>query len=119
MKNASFIVLLLTLASCYSIPEIENFDIETWKKDARTCEDTRIKLAQTLIAQSDKLLGEGEAEIKGLLGKPSEHELYNRNQKFFYYNLHEENCPDAKRLSIKFDALDRAKEVRIISWRNK
>lgn len=107
---------ILVLSGCYSIPEIDGFDADMWKSGEINCEDHRIKQAEVLVSQSEKLLSEGEAEIKGLLGKPSEHELYNRNQKFFYYNLTDQDCPSAKRLSIKFDALDRAKEVRIIEW---
>lgn len=116
MKNLLLSALLLFLASCYSIPEISDFNQEAWENEAITCENKRLEQAQTLVDQSDKLLGEGEAEIKELLGKPSEHELYTRNQKFFYYNLHQQDCPEARRLSIKFDALDRAKEIRIITW---
>ena len=100
----------------YSIPEINGFDSEAWKKSAASCDSSKINQAIILIEQVDELLSEGEAEIKGLLGKPDEHELYNRNQKFFYYNLNDKNCPEPKRLSIKFDALDRAKEVRIMTW---
>lgn len=107
--------LILVLSSCYPVPEIDGFDLEAWGK-APGCDTLKTRQAKLLISQSEKLLGKGEATVKGLLGKPSEHELYNRNQKFFYYGLTDKNCPAPKRLSVKFDALDRAKEIRIVHW---
>lgn len=107
---------LITLQGCYSIPNIEGFDSAQWNKKLKSCNDNRLSQAEILIEQADKLYAEGEAEIKTLLGNPSEHELYERNQKFFYYNLTPENCPEGRRLSVRFDALDRVKEVMIIEW---
>lgn len=72
-------------------------------------------MAQFIIENQDKLLGEGQAEVKGLLGQPDEHELYRRNQKFFYYDLTPtKDICQYRRLSIRFDALDRVKELMII-----
>ena len=74
-------------------------------------------LANILVEHKDQLLGEGQTQIKKLLGQPDEHELYKRTEKFFYYNLTPGDTCDIetpRRLSIRFDALDRAKEVMII-----
>ena len=116
MKYFFPVLLTFSLSACYSIPEIEGFDKTAWQSEL-SCDTNRLVMVQLLISQQEKLLGEGQAEIKLLLGAPDEHELYNRNQKFFYYNLTPPTgCEDGvfHRLSVKFDALDRVKEVMII-----
>lgn len=116
MKKA--LPFLLIISSCYSIPEIEGFDQKAWSTVITDCEQSKEPLATILLANEDKLIGEGQAEIKALLGKPAANELYVRNQKFLYYNLTAgdtcTNVDKALRLSIRFDALDRVKEIRII-----
>ena len=109
---------LLLLTSCYSVPEIEGFDRSVWLSPIRHCEQTKTALAELLLKNDSLLLGEGQAEIKALLGRPYANELYHRNQKFLYYNLTAgdscANVEKALQLSIHFDALDRVKELRII-----
>ncbi|RED93867.1 hypothetical protein [Marinoscillum furvescens] len=112
--NRIFPLMLVFLSACYSTPEIDGFDAASWEHSKLTCKDNRLSHAELLVSQQEKLLGEGQAEIKTLLGQPTEHELYNRNQKFFYYSLIADDDCIAKRLSVRFDALDRVKEIRII-----
>jgi hypothetical protein len=111
------IILSAFILSCYPKIQIEGFEPEAWNKPFETCEDSKEALANLIISQQEKLLGEGQAEIKQLLGQPSEHELYRRNQKFFFYFLTPgdtcENVISHTKLSIKFDAIDRAKELMI------
>lgn len=115
MKIHLLLVILLTLSGCYSIPEIPGFEKEGWQAALSDCSGNREEMATILVANEEKLLAEGQAEIKALLGQPEEHELYNRNQKFFYYDLSKAGCqPIQRRLSVRFDALDRVKEVSII-----
>jgi len=116
MRIALIAAMAILLNGCYSIPQIDGFDKDQWMSEITNCEENKLDQAQLLIDQVDKLYSEGEAEIKGLLGSPDEHELYQRNQKFFYYNLTLKDCPEPKRLSLRFDALDRLKEVLIIEW---
>ena len=119
MKNSALVsIILIFTFSCYSVPTLQNFDEVLWNAEITNCEDSKVALAQQIVDQKELLLGEGQAEIKSLLGQPQEHELYNRNQKFFYYDLVKGKECDApyKRLSIRFDALDRVKEVRIIIY---
>ncbi len=110
-----FPLFLILLTSCYSIPDLVDFDKDSWNENS--CEAPRYLQQELIINQKEKLLTEGQAEIKTLFGQPDEHELYNRNQKFFYYDLRKSDCDTTeklKRLSIRFDALDRVKEVLII-----
>ena len=72
----------MSLISCYPKIQVEGFDQSDWKNPL-TCDHNRMELAQLLIENQDEILGKGQAEIKSLLGQPEEHELYNRNQKFF------------------------------------
>ncbi|MEQ8470512.1 MAG: hypothetical protein RIC35_04970 [Marinoscillum sp.] len=115
--KAIYCLLLVLLCSCYSTPKIEGFDPDLWKVEIRYCDQSKVELAKVLVNHKDQILGEGQAQIKKFLGQPSEHELYRRTQKFFYYNLTPGDTCDIKtpqRLSIRFDALDRAKEIMII-----
>lgn len=115
--KSSYLVGLFFLFSCYSTPKIEGFDPKIWRVDLRYCDQSKLALAKVLIDHKDQLLGEGQAQIKKFLGQPDEHELYRRTEKFFYYNLTPGDTCDIespRRLSIRFDALDRAKEIMII-----
>lgn len=117
LKAAYLFLASIILVSCYSTPKIEGFDVESWKAPFKYCDQNKIKLAEVLIAHKEQLLGEGQTPIQKLLGPPNEHELYRRTEKFFYYNLTPGdtcNLENQRRLSIRFDALDRAKEIMII-----
>lgn len=114
MRNFMALATLMALSACYSIPTIKGFNKSEWSAKLSSCSENRLDQAQVLLDNQKLLLGEGQAEIKSLLGQPTEHELYNRNQKFFYYNLTLPECVPAYRLSVRFDALDRVKEVLIV-----
>lgn len=118
MNLLRYSVLLLAVLcfSCYPKIKIEGFDGDKWNQPFQSCLEDKIDLAEMIVSNQDNVLGKGQAEIKQLLGQPDEHELYRRNQKFFYYNLTAgDTCQNLKvrRLSVLFDALDRAKEVMI------
>tara|TARA_Y100001949_G_C15765658_1_gene234138 strand:+ start:187 stop:549 length:363 start_codon:yes stop_codon:yes gene_type:complete len=117
MKKLAIPFLAILLSSCYSTPNIPGFDQDVWMVPITYCDQSKIELAKVLIDNKDQLLGEGQTQIKQLLGMPSEQELYRRTEKFFYYNLTPGDTCDIqtiRRLSIRFDALDRAKEIMII-----
>lgn len=118
MKHVFSCAVLLLLFSCQPTLEVEGFNPEEWQNSLSSCTDSRVEMARLLVTHQNELLGSGETSIKALLGAPNEHELYLRTQKFFYYNLTPgdtcENVSKPLRLSILFDALDRAKEVMII-----
>ncbi len=103
----------IVLMGCYPKIEIPKFDPLSWENRKQTCAQG-IVLAENLLDHSERLLAQGEVQIKALLGEPDEHELYIRNEKFFYYDLTSDTCQTQKRLSIRFNALDRAKEVAVI-----
>ncbi|MEP5791783.1 MAG: hypothetical protein ABJ313_12670 [Cyclobacteriaceae bacterium] len=117
MKHCFILTLAILLSGCYTTPRIEGFDTDLWKTPIKYCDQDKLELAKILEKNEDKLLGEGQTQIKKLLGQPDEHELYRRTEKFFYYNLTAGdtcNIVHQRRLSIRFDALDRTKEVVII-----
>lgn len=112
-----YLLLTILLSSCYPKIRIDGFSKEKWSAAFENCESSKVQLALLIIENENALLGKGQAEVKQLLGQPSEHELYRRNQKFFHYVLvPSDTCGNIKvqkNLSILFDALDRAKEVMI------
>ena len=117
MKHTFQIILLFALASCgKSLPTLENFNTKLWKDDRGACKNLRIGLEQSLTWQKDKLLGLKEVQIVALLGRPDENELYQRNQKFYFYHLSpgktcEGSNNKSKVLEIRFNAMGLAKEV--------
>lgn len=123
VKNyiCSLLLLAFIFSSCgKSLPTLDGIDLQSWKEDKNGCMGKRSSMQESIIAQHSKLLALEELQIVELLGKPDQNELYKRNQKFFYYYLQsakECNAGDStlipKRLSIRFNAMGLAKEVRV------
>ena len=110
--------LSLSFFSCSPSPEkIKDFDGDVWKSDRQGCEAKRLSQIDNLIHQREKLLALDEMAIVNILGKPDEHEIYKRNQKFYYYYI--EPGPECsslakdagQRLVIRFNAVGLAKEI--------
>ncbi len=116
MKTCSpsffFLIILLFMTSCYRAPEVPGFDTDQWKASLETCDGYRMANTQLLIDNFDLIKGATQNEIQLLLGQETQHSLYLRNQKFFFYDL---NCPNApgkqEHLRIRFDALGHVREV--------
>jgi hypothetical protein len=88
MKRFFVLFSLLLLMACgKSLPALENFDSEHWKNDRNGCEGKRKEMIQSIRDQKDKLLSLKETQIVNLLGRPDGNELYERNQKFYFYHL--------------------------------
>lgn len=111
--DSNIVMLLFAfLFSCYQVPEIPGWDQAQWSAMKQNCEMNRINLAENIImVNKTKLLGQTQNNIENLLGNPDRHQLYDRNQKFFYYSL---DCNKTKELSIRFDALGRVKELQVL-----
>jgi hypothetical protein len=111
--------LLLIASACSELPQLENIDLDKWKEDKNACEGYRIKVADNLIDQKQKLRGLSQNEIISLLGTADKHQLYERSQKFFIYYLQaNENCKHyeggyLKALYIRFNSLDQAVDFNI------
>lgn len=111
--------LIVCTAACTSAPELEGFDAHAWRNDPEGCKGDRVAQVNALLSQKEKLIGKGQQEIIALLGSPSEHELYQRTRKFFYYPVDPiATCPEAdsgpdnpRVLSLRFNALDMCNEV--------
>ncbi len=113
-----FLFAILLIACGKPLPEFKNMDLAAWKDDKNGCNHVREKMQTSLQEQKYKLKGLTEKEIIKLLGRPDQNELYKRNQKFFHYNIEPSvKCDSAnknsRRLSIRFNAMERAKEVEI------
>jgi len=99
------------VCSCYQAPEIDGFDQGRWNNGAQDCRTSRLPEAQIILSEFSTIKGSSQNEMKLLLGKPSRHQLFNRNQKFFFYQL---TCPDSlnksEYLRLRFDALGSLRE---------
>ena len=118
MKNLILIFIPLLLTSCYSTLTIDGFDKEEWANYEANCSSYRIEASSLIIENQDILLGATQNEVESLLGKAKEHELYQRNQKFFHYRLTPpDSCGQQETiefLSIRFNAIGRANLVQVM-----
>ncbi len=123
MRNGNvkiiFLLMLIFAACGKSLPELENIDLEVWKADRNGCKRDREKMITSFKEQKDKLKGLSEDDIIKLLGRPDQNELWKRNQKFFKYFIEPGgSCQKGSTnviLSIRFNAMNLAKEVEIIA----
>ena len=119
MKNVFVLLSLVLLFSCGTpLPTLENIDTSLWKDDRNGCKGDRLKMVEAIREQREKLLTLKEMQIVQLLGRPDGNELFERNQKFYYYNLTRgKNCDEqdsiAVQLEIRFNAMGIAKEVQV------
>lgn len=118
MKNIISILSLVLLSSCYNTLTIDGFEAEKWANYASNCSSYRAEIIDLVIKNQAILLGGTQNEIESLLGKAEEHELYQRNQKFFHYRL---TPPDTcgkqetvEYLSIRFNAIGRVNLVQVM-----
>lgn len=117
MKKLLPSLFALLLLSCGApAPEWHDIDWDVWKNDKGGCLRQREQFLQPLREQKDKLKRLSEMEIIALLGRPDQNELYKRNQKFFYYWIGpgttcEGRADSSARLSIRFNAVGKAKEI--------
>lgn len=103
--------VILFLSGCYQAPKIPGFESDKWKNSLDNCDGYRAEASQVLLDQWQDLKGASQNEVRQLLGKETQHQLYLRNQKFFFYDL---NCPDDTtqlQLRIRFDALGHVREM--------
>ena len=113
------IVVHFTLNSCGgNTPAFTGVDFNEWKTDRNGCLNKRKKMAEAIALQKDKLLTLEEREVVNLLGRPDENELYERNQKFYYYFLTPSgNCEvsdsSVSKLEIRFSAIGLVKEISV------
>lgn len=105
-------LLTLILSACYRAPKVPDFNKEEWINLKGSCDTPRVSMAEQIRESFDLLKGASQNEVRVLLGKPDRHQLYLRNQKFFFYDL---QCPEygapKKQLRIRFDALGEVREI--------
>lgn len=118
MKNLFYLIVLITLTSCYKSLTMDDFDKEKWVNYEDNCSEYRLEIAGLIIENQEVLLSATQNEVESLLGRAKEHELYNRNQKYFHYRLTpSEECVESetiKYLSIRFNAIGRANLVQVM-----
>ncbi|MDX1628376.1 MAG: hypothetical protein R3345_06735 [Fulvivirga sp.] len=122
MKYIGLFIVCILLFSCSSpSKDVKEFDEAAWQSDENGCDNVRLQMLDQLIAAKDQLKGLNQNEIQALLGKPDRHELYKRNQKFFYYQISPgKDCPQPQEeniyLSIRFNATGLSKEVLVMNY---
>lgn len=121
MRKLLFASVVLLLSGCYNQLALDGFDNEKWA-NPDDCSEYRLEIADYLIENQEVLLEGTQNEVESLLGQADEHELYQRNQKFFHYRLTpSEECGDYETLSflsIRFNAIGRANLVQVMLREN-
>lgn len=112
-----FISILISAIGCVQSASVESFDAESWKSDQNGCKEDRLKLYQLLLNNQDDLLGLNNRQMIKLLGMPERNELYQRNQKFFIYDIspssvcRSEYEEEKLFLFIRFNAVGLSQEI--------
>lgn len=118
MSRYLTLLLLALLCSCSSNEQVKRF--AEWRNDANGCNGLREPLAVELLNTKEQLYKLTEQEIRQLLGAPDKHELYRRQQKFYFYFTHQGKQCDSLQaqygqlLRLRFDPLNRVNEV--VKW---
>ena len=117
------LISLILIFSCSTqIPKIEGLDYSKWINDTYGCDGEREKLAHLVNDNKKVFLRFNQNQMIDIFGKPENQTLYTRGQTIFYYFIkHHPQCggddvrsEDAQmKLEIRFDALNRSKEVYI------
>lgn len=113
------VLFLFGLGACSpALPEITGFDKSTWLADPGGCNNQRADHYQVLLENKSELIGLTEKELKLLLGKPDEKELYQRGQWFYlYYFEPGPTCESGNsrdltaRVQLRISALGKVSEV--------
>lgn len=110
--------VLLFISCSPAVPELPGFNATAWKEDRNGCSGLRQTLGSVILDNKDRLLAQPESGIIDVLGRPDKVELYKRNQKLYHYYLRGfEACTTSDTtlsdLSIRFNAMGRAKEILI------
>ncbi|MEQ9405005.1 MAG: hypothetical protein RIM99_15540 [Cyclobacteriaceae bacterium] len=118
MKNISIIIIFLLCSSCYKTLELDGFDTSEWRSK-EPCSAYRINSVNLVMENRELILEATQNEVESLLGAADEHELYERNQKFFHYRLTPaDTCltgtAATKYLSIRFNAIGRASDMQVV-----
>lgn len=119
MKNLILVCSIsLLMSSCYKSLSLDGFDKAKWVAADGECDRYRLDIVDHLIENQETLLEATQNEVESLLGAATEHELYQRNQKFFHYRL---TPPDScgayeaiSYLSVRFNAIGRTNLVQIM-----
>ena len=120
--SISFISLIFLSSCSTQIPEIIGLDYNEWINDKYGCKGEREKMIKILNQNKEKFLRFNQNQMIDIFGRPENQTLYSRGQTIFYYFIkYNPECggddirsEDAQiKLEIRFDALNRSKEVYI------
>ena len=118
MRTSLLILALCLLSGCYKTISIEGFDKARLNYAPNDCSSYRMEIVDLVIENESKLLEGTQNEVESLLGRAEEHELYNRNQKYFHYRLTPpDRCGKGETiqfLSVRFNAIGRANLVQVM-----
>ena len=117
---------LSILTSCETIlPSIEGLDYKKWELDKFGCNGDRMKMVRLITENKEKFFRYRQNQIIDILGKPDNLTLYERGQTiYFYYIMFHPNCSEVPyraeeervKLEIRFDALNRSKEIFVYNY---
>jgi len=111
------LLIILAFSGCYKRLSLDGFDKDQWI-NVQNCSTYRLDIADHIIENEAILLEGTQNEIESLLGQADEHELYERNQKFFHYRLTPpDDCGSYEvttYLSIRFNAIGRTNLVQVM-----
>ena len=132
VKKSIKLVFLMSFIGFFTVscgpdfPAIEGLDYQTWIHDQSGCKGEREKMIALVHENKEQFLYFNQNQIISMFGKPENQTLYTRSQTIYYYHIknsshcstNKENKNDDKTmmLQIRFDALNRSKEVFVFNY---
>ena len=118
LKLFVWATLIVFLNGCRGKTEIEGFDSKAWKADFGSCNNTRKAMLDDFEKAKPQLYDLSEREVKAILGRPDGEELFERNQRYFYYYIEpgthcqvKGKLSEANRIQIRFSPLSKVNEI--------
>ena len=119
--------MIFSVLSCTTnSPDVEGLDYTDWIYDQSGCKGDREKMIHLIDKNKEKFLRFNQNQIIAMFGKPENQTLYTRSQTIYYYHIkNSPNCSDSDKikddsntmmLQIRFDALNRSKEVFVFNY---
>ena len=119
-------ILFFTFSCNTNFPIIEGLDYKAWIYDQSGCKGDREKMISLIHNNKEQFLYFNQNQIISMFGKPENQTLFTRSQTIYYYHVkHSSNCTSIKNnkndsktvmLQIRFDALNRSKEVFVFNY---
>lgn len=108
--------LIISAGSCTKKPNMNGFDLDSWKKDRGGCLGNRAKQVPELKVLKQELKGTSANDLTEIFGAPDIHRLSERNQEYYIYFLEKgPHCGSLKPISNAKSVIFRLSAIKLVT----